>query len=190
MCNIRLPPPVRKQKYAKICSVHGNARATTCETQPGPRTKKNSAYELPWRHITGMRGRALINNYGGMRFHEYAPPPPSPPAVVCCRICCFSVPLRIVPQGLERCQQRNLAIRVELRLYPTGLESRASVGDSLPAIFSHQLGPTFVSECYAQVVARLVALLLQCMFCLVVCWSLFVAVECRFLCEMCVLLSM
>lgn len=54
-------------------------------------------------------------------------------------------------QGLERCQQRNLAIRVELRLYPTGLESRTSVGDPLPAIFSHQLGPTFVSECYLQV---------------------------------------
>ncbi|CAM9497928.1 unnamed protein product, partial [Scytosiphon promiscuus] len=53
-------------------------------------------------------------------------------------------------QGLERCQQRNLAIRVELRLYPMGTESRASVGDSLPAIYSHQLGPTFVSECYAQ----------------------------------------
>lgn len=54
-------------------------------------------------------------------------------------------------QGLERCQQRNLAIRVELRLLPLGKESRTSVGDSLPAIFSHQLGPTFVSECYAQV---------------------------------------
>ncbi|CAN0055320.1 unnamed protein product [Pylaiella littoralis] len=53
-------------------------------------------------------------------------------------------------QGLERCQQRNLAIRVELRLLPLGKESRTSVGDSLPAIFSHQLGPTFVSECYAQ----------------------------------------
>lgn len=54
-------------------------------------------------------------------------------------------------QGLERCQQRNLAIRVELRLYPKGNESRASVGDSVRAIFSHQLGPTLVSECYAQV---------------------------------------
>ncbi|CAM9540913.1 unnamed protein product, partial [Ectocarpus sp. 12 AP-2014] len=53
-------------------------------------------------------------------------------------------------KGLERCQQRNLAIRVELRLLPMGKESRASVGDSLPAIFSHQLGPTLVSECYAQ----------------------------------------
>ncbi|CAN0497264.1 unnamed protein product, partial [Discosporangium mesarthrocarpum] len=45
---------------------------------------------------------------------------------------------------------RNLAVRVELQLCQSGVDPRISMRESVQAIFIHQSGPAFLTECFTQ----------------------------------------